>query len=240
MSAKYIENAPRVWAQLCIGLTGLAMLISVLVGCAASRQVTPSTYADNRTEVKETTVMRLEDGREGFVISETPQIDMASRRNFERAVALLTEQAYGPAIELLIKVIEQSPGVTAPYINIAIAYQHMGQPEQAEEHLMKALALVPGHPVASNEYGLLFRKSGRFDEARAMYEKALERFPDYYPINRNLGILCDLYLNDLACAVEHYEIYSLAMPEDRQVKIWIADLQARRGGQKTRASVPER
>ena len=123
--------------------------------------------------------------------------------------------------------IEQSPGVTAPYIDIAIAYRRTGKPEKAEASLKTALSLVPDHPVASNEYGLLCRKAGRFDEARALYEKALARFPDYYPIHRNLGILCDLYLNDGACAMAHYEIYGQANPDDKKVKMWIADLRNR-------------
>ena len=83
--------------------------------------------------------------------------------------------------------------------------------------------------MASNEYGLLLRKAGRFAEARTVYEQALATFPDYHPIRRNLGILCDLYLNDLGCAREQYEIYSAAVPGDEQVKMWIADLGARMG-----------
>jgi Tfp pilus assembly protein PilF len=203
------------------GFVVLVMVLSVLAGCATGGKVKPALV------VHESSVERLEDGREGFIIREIPHMDEASRRDFERAVAMLNDQYYSQAIDLLEKVIEQSPGVSAPYIDMAIAYQHIGRLEQAEEHLKIALRLFPEHPVACNEYGLLYRKTGRFAEARAIYEKALSSFPDYYPVHRNLGILCDLYLNDLDCALEHYEIYSEARPEDKRVKSWIADLRAR-------------
>jgi len=199
-------------------------MILVLVGCVKNGQI-----KDESSAGSEPSVARLEDGREGFIITEVPSIDEALRRDFDRAVAMLEEQDYGRAIDMLEKIIEQSPGVTAPYIDIAIAYQRIDKPEEAEEHLKTALKLFPGHPVASNEYGLLYRKTGRFAEARVVYEKSLARFPDYYPAHRNLGILCDLYLNDPACALEHYEIYSGAKPQDKQVILWIADLRARFG-----------
>jgi len=207
----------------------LAVVLSVLAGCATEGKVKPAPVVQEPSVAKGPSVARLEDGREGFIITEVPRMDGKSRRDFERAVAMLNDQDYGQAIDLLEKVIQQSPGVTAPYINIAIAYAHIGKPEQAEVHLKTALSLVPQHPVACNEYGLLCRKSGRFAEARTVYESAIANFPDYYPLHRNLGILCDLYLNDLACALEHYEIYSEARPEDKQVKLWIADLRARLG-----------
>jgi Tfp pilus assembly protein PilF len=203
--------------------------LSILAGCATEGKVKQAPVAQVPSVVKGPSVTRLEDGREGFIITEVPQMDEESRKDFERAVAMLNNQDYGQAIDLLEKVIKLSPGVTAPYINIAIAYTHIGKPEKAEAHLKTALSLVPEHPVACNEYGLLCRKTGRFAEARAVYEKSITTFPDYYPLHRNLGILCDLYLNDLACALEHYEIYSVARPEDKQVKLWIADLRARLG-----------
>jgi Tfp pilus assembly protein PilF len=216
--------------QTCAGFAALAMVLSVLAGCATNGNVKPTTVSQESSLEKGFTIAQLEDGRKGFIITEVPKMDETSRRDFERAVAMMKDQDYGQAVDLLEKVIGQSPGVTAPYIDIAIAYQHIDKPEQAEENLKAALRLVPDHPVASNEYGLLCRKAGRFADARAIYEKAIARFPDYYPVHRNLGILCDLYLNDPECALEHYEIYSEAMPEDKQVKLWIAELRARLGG----------
>jgi Tfp pilus assembly protein PilF len=216
--------------QTCAGFAALAMVLSVLAGCATNGNVKPTTVSQESSLEKGFTIAQLEDGRKGFIITEVPKMDETSRRDFERAVAMMKDQDYGQAVDLLEKVIGQSPGVTAPYIDIAIAYQHIDKPEQAEENLKAALRLVPDHPVASNEYGLLCRKAGRFADASAIYEKAIARFPDYYPVHRNLGILCDLYLNDPECALEHYEIYSEAMPEDKQVKLWIAELRARLGG----------
>jgi Flp pilus assembly protein TadD len=208
------------------GWAALVVVCTIFSGCATGAKVTQQPDTN-----QEPSVARLKDGREGFIITEIPKMDAASRRDFDHAVALLKDQDYGHAIELLEKVIERSPGNSAPYIDVAIAYQRIGKPEQAEEHLKSALKLFPEHPVACNEYGLLYRKTGRFTEARAIYEKALARFPDYYPLHRNLGILCDLYLDDPECALKQFEIYSGRMSADAQVKIWIAELRTRLGRQ---------
>jgi Tfp pilus assembly protein PilF len=205
------------------------MALSVLAGCATDGKVKAGPVAEKPAVATGPSVARLADGREGFTITEVPIMDEAARRDFDRAVTMLKNQDYGQAIDLLETVIERSPGVTAPYIDIAIAYLRVGKPSLAEKHIKTALRLFPEHPVASNEYGLLCRKTGRFAEARAIYEKAIARFPEYYPLRKNLGILCDLYLNDPACALEHYEIYSKARPKDAQVTLWIADARARLG-----------
>ena len=202
------------------------ILLTFLSGCVTlkpeSRQ--PSQPADNSLSAIES-----EDVGRGFVITETVQMEESARNDFEEAARLLDGEAYDRAIEILEKVVGNSPNVTAPYIDLGIAYQRTGEKEKAEAQFKKALEIFPGHPVACNQYGLLLRKEGKFDEARDIFETALARYPSYYPVHRNLGILYDLYLNDLAKALEHYEIYFGYVPEDAKVKIWIADLRIRLG-----------
>ena len=209
------ERARRSGIRRGAGLMALLMLPAFFFGCAAAK--------------KGPVVEPLPDGRPGFVIREVAEVDAVTRSDFERAVAMLNDGNNEGAIELLTKVIARSPGVTAPHIDIAMAYMRTGKLELAEQHLKTALNLVPGHPVASNEYGLLLRKRGRFMEAREVYEKAIAGFPDYLPVHRNLGILCDLYLNDPECALEQFERYGKGMPADGQVNIWIAELRMRLG-----------
>jgi Tfp pilus assembly protein PilF len=222
-----IKNEELLWwskVRRRAGRLSLVMVLALFSGCATSFKV-----AQQPATNQGPSVARLEDGRQGFVIRENPGMDAESRDEFERAVAMMNDGKNDKAIELLTKVVERSPGVTAPYINIAVAYMRTGKLEPAEQHLKTALGLVPNHPVASNEYGLLLRQGGRFKEAREVYEKALVSFPEYLPVHRNLGILCDLYLNDPECALKQFEIYSEGMPADAQVKIWIAELRTRLG-----------
>lgn len=221
----------------------LATGLALLAGCATAEKATvggtapaSAVAAQPAPPSKGPSVTHFTDGREGFVITQASGMDAESRAEFDRASALIKEAKYDKAIELLEKVIAQWPEMTAPRINVAIAYRRIEKPEQAEQHLKKALEAIPGHPVASNEYGLLLRKAGRFAESRQIYEKSLALFPEYYPLHKNLGILCDLYLKDAVCAVEHYELYGKAMPKDQQVKLWLADLQTRSGSNNMTAS----
>ena len=183
-------------------------------------------------------VARFSDGREGFVITEAATMDGQSRAAFDQAIALIKDAQFDQAIQRLEKVVAQPSAVTAPYINLAIAYGKVNKPELAEQQLKKALELVPGHPVASNEYGLLLRKAGRFAESRQVFERSIALFPEYVPTHKNLGILCDLYLKDYACAIEQYESYGRAMPRDEKVKLWIADLETRSGRNLTASAKP--
>jgi Flp pilus assembly protein TadD len=165
----------------------------------------------------------------GFTITEDVRASGSVRADFERALALLEQEQYEGGIARLEQVVEAAPQLTTARIDLGIAYARSGQLERAEASLRGALAHNPRHPVALNELGIVLRRMGRFAQARQSYEQALAAYPEFHFARRNLAILCDLYLADAACAIEHYERYLQSVPGDEKAAMWVADLCARTG-----------
>jgi len=162
-----------------------------------------------------------------IVITEDHPVDPEIKDEFQQAVAMLKLEKYPDAIRLLKTVTGKTSKFTAPFIDLGIAYANTSAYDKAEESLKKALSINPTHPVALNELGLVYRKTGRYSDARKLYEKLLQTYPDYLPAHKNLGVLCDIYIQDLSCALEQYEAYLQVKPDDQKVKIWVADVKSR-------------
>ena len=163
----------------------------------------------------------------GFTILEDVRVGADVRAEYESAVRMLEMQQYEQGIASLLTLAESGSNVTAVHIDLGMAYARTGDLDKAEASLKRALQLNPRHPIAYNELGMVYRRKGKFNEARASYQKALELFPMFHFAHRNLAILCDVYLADLACGLKHYQAYQQAVPDDPETAKWLADLNAR-------------
>lgn len=191
----------------------VSIALSLLIGCAGT--------SGGRKQA----VVSHNEG--GFEISEQIRPRLGLRSEFNRAREAVLEGDVEEGIELLLKITESDPDFTAPHINLGIAYREIGKFGKAEASLLRALETNPRHPVAHNEIGIVYRRMGKFEDARASYERALERHDNFHFARKNLAIVCDLFLEDLACALKHYETYRNAVPDDEKVAMWIADLTQR-------------
>jgi tetratricopeptide (TPR) repeat protein len=154
-------------------------------------------------------------------------VDPEIRQEFNAAIALLNDENYPEAIRLLKGITGKTSKFTAPYINLGIAYARTGEMDKAEETLKKALEINSQHPAANNELGIVYRKTGQYKKAREHYQTVVNTYPEYLPARKNLGVLCDIYMQDLECALEQYEEYLKRIPDDEKVKIWVADVKSR-------------
>ncbi len=202
-------------------------LIVLLAGCASTGGSSTGRKAA-RAEASRATQIEVQEDV-GFTVTEETRASGKVRVGYDDALVLLEQGELERGIAALEVIAEEAPGLTAPRIDLGIATHRAGDLEAAEGWLVKALELSPEHPIVHNELGIIYRKTGRFDEARRSYEKALSVFPGYHYARRNLAVLCDLYLGDLECALTNYEAYMTTVPEDPQASIWIADVRMRAG-----------
>lgn len=190
----------------CLRLTGAFMLLILFVGCVSQSAITSGIKPDQ------------------------PSVAVSGelQKMFKEALELIKNENYKEAIPAFKHITEKEPGVAGPFVNLGIAYTELEQYSEAEQALLQALKINAQHIAANNRLGLLYRRMGKFSEARLAYERVLKVDSEYALAHLNLGILCDIYLQDLECAMTHFEKYQLLKPEDdTQVSAWLADLKQR-------------
>lgn len=133
----------------------------------------------------------------------------------------------------------QQPVLSGPLVNQALIYIRQEKWDDALDTISQALKVNPRNPFAWNLRGIVLREQGKFKDARAAYEQALAIDPNYAKAHFNLGVLADLYLQDLPLALSHYERYqALQKKPDTAVTNWIGDLRNRLGLNQSKPAAP--
>jgi tetratricopeptide (TPR) repeat protein len=76
------------------------------------------------------------------------------------------------ALELLHEAIEIDPKSALGKYRLALAYEELGRTREAIPHFETAVEAAPGHNPTLNRLASVYRRMGRSDDARAMYDKA--------------------------------------------------------------------
>ncbi|HEY3486539.1 MAG TPA: tetratricopeptide repeat protein [Gammaproteobacteria bacterium] len=161
-------------------------------------------------------------------------VSTGMQSEFKHALELMAEGKYAEALPLLEGIAAKNDQLPGVQVNLAIANMHMGTDKEyydkAEKALLRAIEIDSREAVTYNQLGLVYRRTGRFEESKKAYRQAISLDSDYSMPHLNMAILCDIYLQDLKCAIDYFEKYKLLVPQQaQQTESWLADLRRRAG-----------
>lgn len=130
------------------------------------------------------------------------------------------------------------PGYAGPLLNLGLIRSRAGDEAGARALIERAALVCTQCASVWNELGVLHARHGRFTDAEAAYQKAIEVEPGFAAAYYNLAIVYELYVPRPDLALQNYEQYlQLAgtSGEAQYVEKWVADLRRRAGATATAA-----
>ncbi|HUH57561.1 MAG TPA: hypothetical protein VL020_03485 [Pseudomonadales bacterium] len=147
---------------------------------------------------------------------------------YNEGLMLLKTEQYSEAETHWQNTAQQWPQYPGIWSNLALSQWHLKQYEQALGNNEKALELNAEFCPAKKIQALLQKETGHFEDAIANYEQAAVCAPKDADIPYNIGIIYDLYLQDVVQALNYYShAQALMTEEDETLAMWITDLSNR-------------
>lgn len=155
-------------------------------------------------------------------------IALQAGEEYARALQTMRSGELDKALVMLKSIASRYPQLSGPLVNQGLILQQQEKYEDAEKAFRQALTVNASNPYAHNGLALTLREQGKFADARQHYEAAIALDPKYARAHFNLGVLAELYLQDLALALQHFNSYQALQREvDQTVANWILDLERR-------------
>lgn len=149
---------------------------------------------------------------------------------YNQGLALMQAEDKAAALAHWLNVNQKWTGYPGVLTNLALAQWRNQQFTESLTSAQQALAINNEFCPGIKIHALLLRENGQFEAAKNEYERALICDPADANIPYNLGILYDLYWQNLTKALAYYQqAKALLGEEDSTLAMWIADLQKRSG-----------
>lgn len=196
----------------------LALLLAVLTLCACGPK---------------STVTRPVAGASGPAQADDIQIEIEieseisdQRDKFEQGTSALAERNFDKARGIFNEIIADNPTLSGPHANLALIDFKQSRYQQAFDRVNRAIELNPSNSQAFHLRAQIYLQQGEIKKARDDYLRALELNPGYLNAHYNLALLYDIYLQEIALAIDHYTTYlSLLGEKDETIEEWVNHLE---------------
>lgn len=164
---------------------------------------------------------KLQDGAMDY----SQPIPEALTEAYNQGLILLKKEQFAEAQTHWQNTAEQWPQYPGVWSNLALSQWHLEQYQQGLASSEKALELNAEFCPAKKIQALLQKENGQFETAIRNYEQAAICAPEDADIPYNIGIIYDLYLQDLSQALVYYsQAQELLSEENETLAMWITDL----------------
>lgn len=144
---------------------------------------------------------------------------------YTNAIAALNAGNAKEAAASLTRVTEKNPGYLDAWVNLAIAEYSLKRINEAKRAIGQAHILQSQSADISNIQALICIDDGRYKEAEQHYLTALKLDANNANVHYNLALFYDIYYQDIAKAIPHYEHYlSLLNQKDEETEAWTEEL----------------
>lgn len=204
------------------------LLVALLSACQSLPEPAPEVTPVSDAEIKPVSADNATTSAAEPITEPEPVPVDHDQLAYAEAIAALKKGATDKALTLLTRLSQDVPDKPWLFTNLGLAHFQLQQGELAEQAFQQAIARNPDDSVAHNHLGIIQRQRGRFQDALLEYQRAIEIDSKYARAHLNLGILFDLYLQDLEKALQQYRKYlDLTSEENAQVAGWIVDIERR-------------
>jgi len=143
---------------------------------------------------------------------------------FQSAIADLEQKSPKTAEATLQALLKERSDIAELWLNLALSQYQQQNYAHAEKTLEKILVAFPRAEQAHNLAGLIAVEKGEFKRAQEHYQEALRLNPSYANALYNMALLQDVYLQNIASAIDYYNRYLAVVDEDEATKAWVENL----------------
>jgi len=160
-----------------------------------------------------------------IVREKTVKLDEAANFNMSLGAQYLKKGNINQAIAKLEKAISQEPNLTLAHSYLGLAYEKIGETENANKHYLKAVNLEADNPVSANNYGTFLCRHNQIEKSLAYFEKAggNTRYQTPEAAYSNAGV-CARKIPDNARAKDYFVKALQYKPKSAEVLWNLADL----------------
>jgi Tfp pilus assembly protein PilF len=147
------------------------------------------------------------------------------RGDYKKALGDIEAKDYSQANSILNRVMAANSGFVEGWANLALVQLRLGNIVQAKHSATNAMQLELKSASLENLMGLIDVEDGAYKAAEQHYTQALRLDPNFANAHYNLALLNDIYYQNIAKAIQHYERYlALINSADPDTEAWIAEL----------------